>query len=47
MDYRKYEADESLKGWFIRLVEADGELDEQTKGKIVKLGLDALAGEEV
>lgn len=47
VDYRKYAADESLKGWFIRLVEADNDLDEETKGEIVRLGIDALAGEEV
>ena len=43
----KYANDESLKGWFIRLVNDSDELDEETKGQIVKMGLNALSGEEI
>lgn len=47
VDYRKYAMDESLKGWFIRLVENSEELDEETKGQVVQMGLRALGGEEI
>ena len=47
VDYMKYANDESLKGWFIRLVNDSDELDEETKGQIVKMGLNALSGEEI
>ena len=45
--YMKYTYDESLKGWFIRLVKDSDEFDEDTKGKIVRMGLNALSGEEI
>ena len=47
VDYMKYANDESLKGWFIRLVQESDELDEDTKGQIVRMGLNALAKEEI
>lgn len=47
VDYKKYANDESLKGWFIRLVEESEELDEEIKGQIVHMGLRALNGEEI
>lgn len=47
VDYRKYANDESLKGWFIRLVENSEELDEEMKGQVVQMGLRALSGEEI
>ena len=43
VDYRKYANDESLKGWFIRLVENSEELDEEMKGQVVQMGLRALS----
>lgn len=43
IDYTKYENDESLKGWFIRLVRDSNESDED-KGRIVKMGIEALTG---
>ena len=47
VDFRKYALDESLKGFFIRLVEESDEIDEETKGQIVRMGLRALSGEEI
>ena len=47
VDYMKYAHDESLKGWFIRLVQESAEIDEETKGQIVRMGLNALSGEEI
>ena len=47
VDYNKYLGDESLKGWFVRLVSESDEIDEDMKGEIVRMGLDALAGEEI
>ncbi len=43
IDYSKYENDESLKGWFIRLVK-DSDESEEDKGKIVRMGIEALTG---
>ena len=43
----KYALDESLKGWFIRLVQNSDEIDEETRGEIVQMGLRALSGEEI
>ena len=43
----KYAYDESLKGWFIRLVKDSDEFDEDIKGRIVQMGLNALSGEEI
>lgn len=47
VDYMKYALDESLKGWFIRLVQNSEEMDEETKGQVVRMGLRALSGEEI
>lgn len=46
VDEMKYLNDKSLKGEFIRSVLADNKLDEETKGKVIRAGLLALAGEE-
>lgn len=43
IDYSKYENDESLKGWFIRLVR-DSDESEEDKGRIVRMGIEALTG---
>lgn len=43
IDYAKYENDESLKGWFIRLVR-DSDESEEDKGRIVRMGIEALTG---
>ena len=42
-DYRR---DESLKGEFIRTVEAAENLSDEEKAAIIKLGIGALKGEE-
>ncbi|MCR4648449.1 MAG: metallophosphoesterase [Lachnospiraceae bacterium] len=47
IDYMKYANDESLKGWFIRLVQDSEEIDDEDKGRIVRMGLNALTGEEI
>ena len=47
VDYMKYAYDESLKGWFIRLVKDSDEFDEDIKGRIVQMGLNSLSGEEI
>ena len=47
VDYMKYANDESLKGFFIRTLQEDETLNDEIKGEIVKMGLGALAGEEV
>ncbi len=41
-----YKYDKSLKGEFIRLVYADGSLDDETKRRVVECGVFALMGEE-
>lgn len=46
VDYMSYAKDESLKGEFIRMVEAS-ELDEELKAQVIHCGLKALAGEEL
>ena len=47
VDYMKYAQDESLKGFFIRALQDDDTLDDELKGEVVKMGLGALAGEEI
>ncbi len=42
-----YKYDKSLKGEFIRTVSADENLDEETKGKIIQCGINALMGEDL
>lgn len=46
IDYRRYEADISLKGEFIRLVMGDDSLDPEEKAAIIRTGIRAIAGEE-
>ena len=45
VDYEMYTHDESLKGEFVRQVQASG-LDEDEKAEIIRTGILALAGEE-
>lgn len=45
VDYGAFALDESLKGEFIRLAEADGSLGPQEKADVIRCGLRALAGE--
>lgn len=46
IDYLSYERDISLKGEFIRTVK-DLDLSEKEKGKIIKMGINAIVGKEV
>ena len=46
VDYSSYQYDKSLKGEVVRLVESDDTLDDITKASIIKIGIDALSGEE-
>ncbi len=46
VDYRLFAQDQSLKGEFVRLVEAAEDLDSQQKAAVIRCGLLALAGEE-
>ena len=39
--------DESLKGWFIKMVKESDEMDEDTKAKVVRMGINALTDGEV
>ena len=47
VDYRAFALDESLKGEFVRTVNAAADLDEETKAEIIRYGIQALAGEEI
>lgn len=47
VDYREFALDESLKGEFVRTVDAAVDLDEETKAEIIRYGIQALAGEEI
>lgn len=46
VDYNEFRHDESLKGEFVRTVMGDDSLDEDTKAKVIRCGIMALAGEE-
>lgn len=46
VDYNSFLLDESLKGEFVRQVMADASLTEEEKPIVIRLGLQALAGEE-
>lgn len=46
IDYLKYEKDISLKGEFIRTVNAL-DISEREKGKVIKMGINAIVGKEV
>ena len=41
-----YALDKSLKGEFIRLALGDGELSEEDRDTVIRMGLSALMGEE-
>lgn len=45
IDYDSYEKDISLKGEFIRCVKADMSLDDETKSRIIRTGIDLLRGQ--
>ena len=45
IDYASYSYDTSLKGEFVRLVQAQTGLSEEEKAKIIQTGILALAGE--
>ena len=47
VDYKAFSLDESLKGEFVRLVEAAGDLDPSQKSTVIRYGIRALAGEEL
>lgn len=47
INYEKYRNDISLKGEFVRKIEADTSLGDEEKTKIILTGLRALAGEEI
>jgi len=47
VDYAKYALDESLKGEFIRTVEAADSISPEDKAEIIRIGIQALMGEEV
>lgn len=47
VDYEKYRLDESLKGEFIRTVEAEKDISEEDKAEIIRTGIRALMGEEI
>lgn len=47
VDYRAFALDQSLKGEFVRLVEASEELDPDQKASVIRYGIRALAGEEL
>ena len=45
IDYAAYTYDASLKGEFVRLVQAQTDLSDEKKAKIIQTGILALAGE--
>ncbi|MBR4150153.1 MAG: DNA repair exonuclease [Firmicutes bacterium] len=47
VDFDKYRGDRSLKGEFIRAVEARADLDDDMKARVIRCGIRALMGEEV
>ncbi|MCR5475989.1 MAG: metallophosphoesterase [Lachnospiraceae bacterium] len=47
VDYGVYREDISLKGEFVRMLEQDASLSEEEKTKIIRCGLQALAGEVI
>lgn len=46
VDYNAYALDESLKGEFVRTVQAS-DLDEDTKAKVIRMGIGLLKGESI
>lgn len=47
IDFDSYKLDKSLKGEFVRAIEADETLSEDEKKEVIKIGILALKGEEV
>lgn len=47
VNYDDFMLDMSLKGEFVRLVKASKDLDEEIKSEVIRMGIQALAGEEV
>ena len=47
MDYSRYQLDKSLKGEFVRRVQAAEDLSEDEKAIVIKYGILALSGEEI
>ncbi|MCR5273404.1 MAG: metallophosphoesterase [Lachnospiraceae bacterium] len=47
VDIEDYLLDESLKGEFVRTVLSDESMDETERGEVIRIGLKALAGEEI
>jgi DNA repair exonuclease SbcCD nuclease subunit len=45
VNYDEYMLDMSLKGEFVRIVKASNELDEDMKAEVIRMGIQALAGE--
>ena len=45
VNYDDYMLDMSLKGEFVRIVKASCELDEDMKAEVIRMGIQALAGE--
>lgn len=47
VNYNDFSLDASLKGEFVRLVMGDSDMDEELKARIIRCGIQALAGEEI
>lgn len=47
VDYNDYAYDASLKGEFVRLIQGDPDMDDDTKAEIIRCGIQALNGEEI
>lgn len=47
VDYTAFALDESLKGEFVRLVQASEDLDPKQRAEVIRYGIRALAGEEL
>ncbi len=47
VNYNDFKLDESLKGEFIRTVEAEPGISEEEKAEIIRIGIKALMGEEI
>ena len=45
IDYTDYEKDESLKGAFVRMIQKS-DMDSDTKSRVIRMGIQALSGEE-
>ena len=46
VDYESFKYDKSLKGEFVRLVQSQ-DIDEETKAKIIEIGIRAIMGEDI